>query len=316
MLPEPEMQTGVLTSGRNTVEQICALKRPPKPARGLAGSPGIMSPDRLECLDRELVRLRRQLVKKNTELEKVGRDRSRTLGMTAHDLRNPISGILNASEYLLGDAHGLAEDQLLLLRAITTSSKFMLSLINDIVQLSTMEAGELRLALQPTDLVLLAEQNLSRNRLVADRKQIRLELIVDGALPFVRIDPLKMNQAVDNLVTNAIKFSEPGTKIEIRMHAQNDVVGIAVRDEGPGITPAERGTVFKLFRRGKCGPVSQTPGTGLGLAISKRIVQAHGGRIELESQVGKGSTFTVTIPLAINAKARRPSRASLDYAAP
>jgi signal transduction histidine kinase len=270
-----------------------------------------MSPDRLECLDGELVRLRRQLVKKNTELEKV-RDTSRTLGMTAHDLRNSTSGILNASEYLLGDADGLAEDQLLLLRSITASSRFMLSLINDIVQLSTMEAGELRLALQPTDFVLLAEQNLSRNRLLADKKQIRLELRVDGALPLVRIDPLRMNQAVDNLVTNAIKFSEPGTKIEIRMHAQNDVVGIAVRDEGPGITAAERGTVFKLFRRGKCGPASQTPGTGLGLAITKRIVQAHGGRIELESQVGKGSTFTVTIPVAINAKARRPSRASLD----
>jgi signal transduction histidine kinase len=111
-----------------------------------------MSPDRLEFFDGELVRLRRQLVKKNTELEKV-RDTSRTLGMTAHDLRNSISGILNASEYLLGDADGLAEDQLLLLRAITASSKFMLSLTNDIVQLSTMEAGELRLALQPTDFV-------------------------------------------------------------------------------------------------------------------------------------------------------------------
>ena len=304
------MQTEVLTNGRKTVEQTCALKRPPKPAVGLAGSPGIMSADRLEDLDFELVRLRRQLVKKNTELEKV-RDTSRTLGMTAHDLRNPISGILNASEYLLGDADGLAEDQLLLLRAITASSKFMLSLINDIVQLCTMEAGELRLALQPTDFVLLAEQNLSRNRLLADKKQIRLELIVDGALPLVRIDPLRMNQAVDNLVTNAIKFSKPGTKIEIRLHAQNDVVGIAVRDEGPGITAAERGTVFKLFRRGKCGPVSQTPGTGLGLAITKRIVQAHGGRIELKSQVGKGSTFTVTIPVAINAKARRPSRTQL-----
>jgi signal transduction histidine kinase len=298
------------------VEQTCALKRLPKPARGLAGFTGDNAAGPLECLDCELVRLRRQLVKKNTELEKVGRDTSRTLGMTAHDLRNPISGILNASEYLLADADSLAEDQLLLLRAITASSKFMLSLINDIVQLSTMEAGKLRLALQPTDFVLLAEQNLSRNRLLADKKQIRLELIVDGALPLVRIDPLRMNQAMDNLVTNAIKFSEPGTKIEIRMHAQNDVVGIAVRDEGPGITAAERGTVFKLFRRGKCRPVSQTSGTGLGLAITKRIVQAHGGRIELESQVGKGSTFTVTIPVAINAKARRPSRASLDYVAP
>jgi signal transduction histidine kinase len=304
MLDEPI----VLTSGRKTVEHTCALQGPPKPARVLCGSPGIVPQDRPEFLNSQLTSLRRQLVKKTIELKKLSREKSRILGMAAHDLRNPISGILNASDYLLGDPNGFAEDQLLLLRSISASSKFMLVLVDDIVQLSTMEAGELRLALEPTDLVWLAEQNLSRNRLLADKKQIRLELIVDNPLPLVRIDPLRMNQAVDNLVTNAIKFSDPGSKVEIRMHAQNHVVGIAVRDEGPGIAAAERGRVFKLFRRGKHGLASKTPGTGLGLAITKRIVQAHGGRIELESQVGKGSTFTLTIPVATNAKVRGSNR--------
>lgn len=297
------MQPAILTSGAKSREQIGALKQPLKPARALTGSPGRMPPDRADCLNCELVRLRRQLVKKNTELEKLSRDRSRILGRAAHDLRNPTNGILSASEYLLGDPDGLEEDQLLLLKAIAASSKFMLSLIDDITQLSTIEAGKLKLALRSTDLVWLAEQNLSRNRILADKKQIRLQLIVDGALPLVRIDSLKVSQAVDNLVSNAIKFSEPGTRIEIRMHAQDDVVDIEVRDEGPGIAAAERGTVFKLFGRGKSGPASKTPGSGLGLAITKRIVQAHGGQIQLESEVGKGSTFTITLPVTSHSMA-------------
>lgn len=288
---------------------IYQLERPTKPARELTGSLSIMPPDRPECLNWECVRLRRQLVKKNIGLEKLSRRRSLIIDMAAHDLRGLISGILNASNYLLGEADGLPEDHLPLLRGIAASSKFTLSLIEDIVQLSQIEAGELRLALQTTDLVWLTEQNLSQNRLLADRKQIRLELIVDGALPLVRIDPLRMNQAVDNLVTTAITFSKPGSKIEVRMHAQNDVVSIAVRDEGPGITAAERRTVFKVFGRSKHAPASKTSGTGFGLAITKRIVQAHGGRIQLESQAGKGSTFTVTLPVANNAKVRRTESA-------
>jgi signal transduction histidine kinase len=290
-------------TGRKT--GIYQLKGPIKPARGLTGSPPIMTPDGPECLNWECVRLRRQLMKKNIGLEKLSRRKSLIIDMAAHDLRGLISGILNASYYLLGEADGLPEDHLPLLRGIAASSKFTLSLIEDIVQLSQIEAGELRLALQPTDLVWLTEQNLSRNRLLADRKQIRLELIVDGALPVVRIDPLRMNQAVDNLVTTAITFSKPGSKIEVRMHAQNDVVSIAVRDEGPGITAAERRTVFKVFGRSKHAPASKTSGTGFGLVITQRIVQAHGGRIQLESQAGKGSTFTVTLPVATNARVRR-----------
>lgn len=276
-----------------------------KPARGLTGSPPIMTADGAECLNWECVRFRRQLMKKNFGLEELSRRKSLIIDMAAHDLRGLISGILNASNYLLGEADGLPDDHLPLLRGIAASSKLTLGLIEDIVQLSLIEAGGLRLALQPTDLARLTEKNLSQNQLLADRKQIRLELIVDGALPLVRIDPLRMNQAVDNLVTTAITFSKPDSKIEVRIQAQNDVVSITVRDEGSRMTAAERRTVFKVFGRSKRAPASKTSGTGFGLAITKRIVQAHGGRIQLESQADKGSTFTVTLPVATNARVRR-----------
>ena len=298
-----------LSSSTGKKTGVYLKKLPIKAVGVLTGSLSITLPDGPGCLNRECVCLRRQLVKNNIGLEKLSRRKSLIIDMAAHDLRGLVSGILTASNYLLGEADGLQEDHLPLLRGIAASSKSMLSLIENIVQLSLIEAGELRLAPQPTDLVRLAEQNLSRNRLLADRKQIQLELIVDGALPLVQVDPLSMNQVVDNLVTNAITFSKPGSKIEVRMYTQNDVVGIAVRDEGPGITAAERTTVFKVFRTSKRAPASKTSGTGSGLAITKRIVQAHGGRIQLESQAGKGSTLTVTLPVACNAKVRRTESA-------
>jgi signal transduction histidine kinase len=136
MLGEPKMLPGVLTSGRKRVEHTCALQGPPKPARVLSGSPGIVPQDRPECLSSQLTSLRRQLVKKTIELKKLSREKSLIIGMAVHDLRNPIGGILNASDYLLGNPDGLAEDQLLLLRAISASSNFMLVLVDDIVQLA------------------------------------------------------------------------------------------------------------------------------------------------------------------------------------
>jgi signal transduction histidine kinase len=209
------------------------LKRPINPARALTGSPSIMLPNGPECLKCECVRLRRQLVKKNIGLERHSQSKSLVIDKTAHDLRGLISGIPNASNYLLGEAHGLPEDHLPSWEGIAASSKFILSLNEDIVQLSGIETRELRCALQPTDLLWLTERSFSRKRLLADTK-IRLE-IVDSALPLVRVDPLRMHQAVDSLATTAITFSKPGSKIEVRMHAQNDVVSIAVRDEGPGL---------------------------------------------------------------------------------
>jgi signal transduction histidine kinase len=138
-------------------------------------------------------------VKKNIGIERHSQRKSMVIDMTAHDLRGLISGIPNASNYLLGEAHGLPEDHPPLWGGSAASSKFILSLNEDIVQLSGIETRELRWALQPTDLLWLSEQSFSRKRLLADTK-IRLELIVDSALPLVRVDPLRMHQAVDSLI--------------------------------------------------------------------------------------------------------------------
>jgi signal transduction histidine kinase len=161
----------------------------------------------LTRMNTELVNAQRQLVKKNARLEKVSTQRFQILGMLAHDLRNPLTGILNASDLVLKEASGLlAESDLTLLQAIQSSSRFMLRLIDDMLEISTIESGKLRLDRKLTDILSLIQQNLSLNRRLAEHKQISIDVIASRALPRISIDPHKIYQVMDNLVTNAIKF--------------------------------------------------------------------------------------------------------------
>lgn len=247
----------------------------------------------------ELANAHRQLTKQHADLQRANTEKSHILGMAAHELRNPISGILNASEYLLEDAGRLLHDNdLTLLEAIRSSCRFMLQLINNMLEASTIESGKLRLHRKPTDILLLIEQDLSLNRPLAERRQIGINVIAQDALPLISIDSHKIYQVIDNLVTNAIKFSSPGTKIEIRIHVEGEFATISVQDQGPGIPANERRAVFRLFQTARGRNTPNATGTGLGLAIAKRIVEAHGGRLLLDSRVGKGSTFTVALPVS------------------
>ena len=265
--------------------------------------------DQLERLQIELADAHRQVTRQHAQLQKVNAEKSQILGVAAHELRNPISGILNASEYLLADAARLLEhNDMTLLEAIRSSCRFMLQLINNMLDISAIESGKLRLDRKPTDILLLIEQNLSLNRPLADRRQIGISVIARGPLPLLNIDSQKIYQVIDNLVTNAIKFSVSGTKIEILVQAEEEFATIAVRDQGPGIPANERKAVFKLFRTARGKDASRAAGTGLGLAIAKRIAEAHGGRLLLDSQVGKGSTFTVRLPVSGHDHAAMPNR--------
>jgi signal transduction histidine kinase len=277
--------------------------------------------DQLTRINSELVNGQRQLAKKHAELQKVSTEKSQMLGMVAHDLRNPLSGILNATEYVLEDAAGLlGENDLALLQAIESTSRFMLRLIDDMVEISAIESGKLQLDRKPTDIISLIEQVLSLTRPMAERKQIGIDVTASSELPQVRVDSTKMYRVIDNLVTNAIKFSGPGGRVRIRVYPNDGFVKVSVQDQGPGIPAHELKAVFKLFHKGRLASASKAAGTGLGLAISKRIVEAHGGELLLESKVGKGSTLTVSLPASATAgqqvlhRARRPSQARRSIA--
>jgi signal transduction histidine kinase len=219
------------------------------------------------------------------------------LRIAAHDLRNPISGILSASEYLLEDLPDAREEHVALLQAILASSQFMLQLLDEIVEMAALESGGLQFHFQPADLVTLVRQDVALNRLIAEHKRVRMDLIAHGQPLLISADPRKIYQVIDKLVTNAIKFSRPDSSIEIEVGAEADRAILSVRDHGVGIPAEELRTMPRRFEYShKLDPL-RPPAPVRGLSVVRRIVEEHGGEIRLESELGEGSTFTVRLPL-------------------
>jgi signal transduction histidine kinase len=247
-------------------------------------------------LNNELVAIQRELARKNAELSRLNDLKNQFLGMAAHDLRNPLGAIMSYSEFLLDEiADKLNADQAEFLTIIHDQSEYMARLVNDLLDVSTIESGKLQLDLQPTDLAHLVQTNLTRNQLIAAHKNITLDLEATP-IPIVLLDAAKIEQVLNNLVTNAIKFSSPGSRVLITVQPSEEEILISVKDEGPGIPPGEMEKLFKPFQRTSVKSTAGEKSTGLGLVIVKRIVEGHGGRIWVESQLGKGSTFHVSLP--------------------
>ena len=250
--------------------------------------------DELSRLNNELIALQRELAKKNAELESLDQQKNQFLGMAAHDLRNPLSVIMSYSEFLIDQ---IRPEQAELAHVIYRSSEFMLRLINNLLDISAIESGRVQLDLQPIDLLELVERNLTVNRLLAERKQMTLQLIAPGALPPILADAGKLEQVLNNLISNAIKFSHPRSTVEISLTAEGDRVRLVVQDHGQGIPAAELDKLFKPFSRTSVQSTAGERSTGLGLTITRKIVMEHGGDIRVESEVGQGSTFFVTLPV-------------------
>jgi PAS domain S-box-containing protein len=238
-----------------------------------------------------------QLVAKNTELAALNEQKNQFVGMAAHDLRNPLAVLLNYTEFLLSGATGeLTADQSRFIATMKRSSDFMLRLINDLLDVSKIESGRVQLELQPVNLAELVAQNLTLNRLLAKRKGVELRFESSGNLPQLPLDPAKIEQVMNNLITNAVKFSNPGTQVKVGLTRENGHVRISVSDQGPGIPADELDKLFTPFARTSVKSTGGEKDTGLGLVIVKRIVEGHGGTITIDSEVGRGTTFTVTLP--------------------
>lgn len=253
--------------------------------------------DDLSRLNNDLATTQRELAKKNSELGRLNEQKNQFLGIAAHDLRNPLEVILTYSQFLIDEAAGrLDPEHLDFVHTIRSSSEFMLRLVDDLLDLAKIESGRLDLDLSEVDLAEVLERNVSRNGTLAQKKEIEVLLRCDPGLPALRIDALKIEQVLNNLIGNAIKFSPPGSTVEVRAEESGGRVVLAVRDEGPGIPAEDLDLLFRPFSRAGARPSAGEKSTGLGLAIVKRIVEGHGGEIRVESEQGKGSTFFVTLP--------------------
>jgi signal transduction histidine kinase len=249
--------------------------------------------DEISRLNNELVSMQRELAKKNAELAHLNKEKNRFLGMAAHDLRNPLYSIMLHSEFLLNE--GQSQENHEFLEVIRDSSEFMARLIDDLLDVTKIESGQLQLDYVPLDLPRLVERNVIRNQILAAKKQVEISLNA-APLPTVVADSPKIEQVLNNLLGNALKFSEPGSQIEVRLSREAENFQLSIKDEGPGMSVDEQSKLFKPFQRGHAGTQGEMS-TGLGLVIVKRIVEGHGGKLWLESQVGAGTTFFVSIPL-------------------
>jgi two-component system, NtrC family, sensor kinase len=242
-------------------------------------------------------RLFRELADKSRQLEIASQHKSEFLANMSHELRTPLNAIIGFSEVLSERMFGeLNEKQEEYLKDIYASGTHLLSLINDILDLSKIEAGRMELELTDFDLHQAIENALILVRERAGRRSITLQTNIDERLGEVRADERKIRQVALNLLSNAIKFTPEGGRIEVRAGPVDGSVEVSVSDTGVGIAPEDQNTVFEEFRQVGTAE-KKAEGTGLGLTLCRKFIELHGGRISVKSQVGVGSTFTFTIPV-------------------
>jgi signal transduction histidine kinase len=252
----------------------------------------------LTRLNNELSAMHRELYRKNMQLEELNKLKNRMVGIAAHDLRNPLSVVWNYADFLLAEYQDpLTDKQRMYVENIRASSRYMLKLVEDLLDVARIESGKLILKKERISLDKLIIPNLDLNGPIADKKEISIVHEGDIQLIDVEVDRGKMDQVINNLLGNAIKYSPHGSKILVSSLSKKRNVRICVKDEGPGIPEEDRKNLFEPFQMGREGEKKGKESHGLGLAIAKSIVEGHGGRIWVESDVGSGSVFCFTIPV-------------------
>lgn len=268
--------------------------------------PGPFTPRQIELLETfaaqaviaiENVRLFTEIQEKSHQLEVASQHKSQFLANMSHELRTPLNAILGYTEMMVDGLYGdMPEKAQTVLERVQANGKHLLGLINDVLDLSKIEAGQLSLAIEDYSVADMVATVMSATESLAKTKSIALVSDVPAGLPRGLADARRLTQVLLNLVGNAIKFTDVG-KVEIKAAKANDNFELSVVDTGPGIAPADQAKIFEEFQQVDNTSTRKKGGTGLGLSISRKIVELHGGRITVESEVGKGSTFKVTIPV-------------------
>jgi signal transduction histidine kinase len=230
-------------------------------------------------------------------LREVDRLKSQFLANMSHELRTPLNSIIGYSEVLLDGVDGdLPEEAIEDVEAIHDSGKHLLALINEILDMAKIDAGQLNLDRKPIDLPKIMGDALKTGQALVKDKPVKIELVETSPVPQIHADALRLRQIMLNLVSNAVKFTEHGSvTISYGMHNDHEVF-IKVQDTGMGISPDNLPLIFERFRQVDGSSTRRAGGTGLGLSITQQLVQLHGGDIYAESTLGTGSTFWFTLP--------------------
>jgi GAF domain-containing protein len=247
----------------------------------------------------ENVRLFDEIQDKSRQLEEASQHKSQFLANMSHELRTPLNAILGYTELMADGAYGEPSEKMVgILQRLEANGKHLLGLINDVLDLSKIEAGQLELELSDYCMQDIAQTVRSTLEPLAADKKLGFKVELAPELPPGHGDGRRLTQVLINLVGNAIKFTDTG-EVAIKAEANNGSFYVSVRDTGPGISAADQARLFQEFQQADNAITRKKGGTGLGLAISKRIIEMHGGRIWVESQPGQGSTFSFTLPVIV-----------------
>ncbi len=251
----------------------------------------------------ENARLFRQIEEKGRELEMASRHKSQFLANMSHELRTPLNAILGYTELILDNIYGEVSEKVrgVLLR-LEKSGRHLLGLINDVLDLSKIEAGQLTLSLSDYSMKEVIQTVFTGVESLATDKKLGLKASVPPDLPLGRGDERRITQVFLNLIGNAIKFTEAG-EIKVQVATADDAFVVSVADTGPGIAPEDQQKIFEEFQQVDSSSTRTKGGTGLGLAIVRRIIRLHGGQIWVESSLGKGSTFWLSLPVRVERQA-------------
>jgi signal transduction histidine kinase len=235
------------------------------------------------------------LAEKGRQLEIASRHKSEFLANMSHELRTPLNAIIGYTELLADGIYGtVTERGMGVLTRVEKNARHLLGLINDVLDLSKIEAGRLELAVQEYSIADVVQAVASATDGLATEKNLRLSTAIPQGIPSAHGDPRRITQVLMNLVGNAIKFTDAGD-VRIEVGLENAGYRVVVSDTGPGIAPSDHERIFEEFQQAS-EAARRAGGTGLGLAIARRIVEMHGGRIGVDSQPGRGSAFWFTLP--------------------
>jgi signal transduction histidine kinase len=248
--------------------------------------------------NQQLITMHREIAKKNTQLEKLNDDKDKFLRIAAHDLRNPVSAILSFSVLLLEEmADKLDESETEFMKIIKQSSEYSLELLNELLDISIIESGQVRLNLTEVDLITVIKNNVSLNSVVAEKKSINLSFDADAETLPIKVDQVKIEQVLNNLISNAIKYSHANSEVSVLLTHNDRQAIVMVIDKGQGIPHDEQSHLFQPFAKTSVKSTAGERSTGLGLSIVKKIVESHNGKVWFNSELNSGSTFYVSLPL-------------------
>jgi signal transduction histidine kinase len=249
-------------------------------------------------------RLFHEIEDKSRQLEVASQHKSQFLANMSHELRTPLNAILGYTELILDSIYGEVPAKMRsVLERVQSNGKHLLGLINDVLDLSKIEAGQLTLALADYSLKDVVHSVFAAVESLAQEKKIALKVELPNNLPVGHGDERRLTQVLLNLVGNAIKFTDHG-EVAIKASAMNGAYTVSVCDTGPGIAPEDQAKIFEEFQQADSSATKKKGGTGLGLSIARRIVEMHGGRIWVESTVGQGATFSISLPVKVEHKAK------------